>query len=145
MTPYAIALLERFMSYSAWLALAVTCHPVISLGRRVTLTRGAKWALGLSVFLTSLAVTVEHAVTGTAELTASAARPPAIESAARLSPWLSATWLLMVWTGALLLVLRPDQASTHIWARRSLAIGCLSGGCVCVTHLILAAVTQTPW
>lgn len=139
MTPYAIALLARLASYTGWLAIAVTCHPIVSLGRRTRLTRGALWSIALAGIFTTTSVAVEAWAAHSGDLPATG---PDLHSLMR---WLSWIWLMMIWVGVSLVTLRPDHTAARLWARRTLALGVVCGTCVCVMRLTLAAITKAPW
>ena len=54
MTPYIFQVMERIHGHLGILALAVLLHPLLSLPRRSTMSRGMRWTLWLALALLAL-------------------------------------------------------------------------------------------
>ena len=148
MTPYEMALTERLAHYVGWLAVAVTCHPLVSLRTRAKITKGAKWTLVLAGVLTSTSLwlggTIEVPLHEPYALHGEATQHAVARSRA-LMPALSWLWGCSLWLGLLALCVTDDSLRRRRVALSALGVAVICGLAVSGMRVGIAVGTQVPW
>ena len=143
-----MALTERLANYTGWLALAVTCHPLVTLRTRPLINTGAKWTLVLAGLLTTaslfLAALIEPSIQ--APLTRdSASLQEVVVWSRSLLPHLSWLWGCGAWLGLLALFGPGPLPRRRGVAWSALCVAAACGLFVNLMRLGIAISTQVPW
>ncbi len=143
-----MALTERLANYTGWLALAVTCHPLVTLRTRALVTSGAKWTLVLAGLLTtaSLLLAARFEIPPQDPLTLHrASLQEGVAWLRALVPHLSWIWGCSTWLGLLALFGgdHPLRWRKVAWSALCVAVAC--GLSVNLMRAGIAVATQAPW